>query len=124
MQSETETGKGCTVFHFPENHPESEFTIVLCEEHLTSLTPRKMKQCREEILRRKREMERKRYARIKNDPLKKEEMKLKSHEKYLRKKQKGTRKLVKDMTLQEHQEAKKKWKEHCCNYRNKKKREA
>ena len=82
------------------------------------MAPKKKKLSKEEILQRKREGERKRYERIKNDPQKREELREKF--KYLKRKEKGTRKLVVNMTPREHQEAKKKWREHCTKYRNKK----
>lgn len=85
------------------------------------MAPRKKKLSREEILQRKREAERKRYECMKNDPQKREALKEKERLKYLKKKEKGTRKLVDNMTPREHREAKKKWREHCSNYRNKKK---
>lgn len=85
------------------------------------MAPRKKKLSREEILQRKREAERKRYERIKNDPQKREALREKEHLKYLKKKERGTRKLVDNMTPREHREAKKKWREHCSKYRNKKK---
>lgn len=73
------------------------------------------------MLQRKREAERLRYQRIKNDPQKNEEMKEKERLKYHKKKEKGTRKLVKYMNPREHRAAKKKWKKHCAKYRSKKK---
>lgn len=85
------------------------------------MAQRKKKLSKEEILQRKREAERKRYERIKNDPQKREELREKERLKYLKKKEKGTRKLVENMTSREHREAKKKWRKHCKKYRNKKK---
>lgn len=85
------------------------------------MAPRKKKLSKEEIFQRKREAERKRYERIKNDPQKREELREKERLKYLKKKEKGTRKLVENMTSREHREAKKKWRKHCRKYRNKKK---
>lgn len=76
---------------------------------------------REEILEQKRIAERLRYQRLKNDPQKKEEIKEKERQKYQKKKEKGTRKLVKDMSRREHKAVKKTWKEHCTKYRAKKK---
>ncbi|KAL4714255.1 hypothetical protein ACJJTC_009607 [Scirpophaga incertulas] len=76
---------------------------------------------REEILEQKRIAERLRYQRLKNDPQKKEEMKEKERQKYQKKKEKGTRKLVQDMSRREHKAVKKTWKEHCTKYRAKKK---
>ncbi|KAF5299157.1 hypothetical protein FQA39_LY02330 [Lamprigera yunnana] len=48
-------------------------------------------------------------------------MKEKERRKYQKKKEKGTRKLVKDMSLREHKAVKKVWKEHCSKFRVKKK---
>lgn len=76
---------------------------------------------REEILEQKRIAERLRYQRLKNDLQKREEMKEKERQKYKKKMEKGTRKLVKDMSRREHKAAKKTWKEHCSKYRAKKK---
>ncbi|KAK9871756.1 hypothetical protein WA026_014211 [Henosepilachna vigintioctopunctata] len=81
----------------------------------------KRKATKEEILRKKREAERKRYEKIKNGPQKMEELREKERLKYLKKKEKGTRKLVESMTPREHRDVKKKWKEQCTKYRNKKK---
>ncbi|XP_022819027.1 uncharacterized protein LOC111353248 [Spodoptera litura] len=85
------------------------------------MAPKKKKATKEEILQKKREAERKRYAKIKNDPQKREELREKERLKYLKKKEKGTRKLVENMTPREHRDAKKKWKQHCTKYRSKKK---
>ncbi|GBP62336.1 Major facilitator superfamily domain-containing protein 12 [Eumeta japonica] len=48
----------------------------------------------------------------------KEELREKERLKYLKKKEKGTRKLVENMTPREHRDAKKKWKVHCTKYRS------
>lgn len=69
------------------------------------MPPKKMS--REELLQKKREAERRRYEQRKNDPIKREEMKEKERLKYQKKKEKGLRKLVKDMTPREHRSAKK-----------------
>lgn len=82
---------------------------------------KKIPKTREEILEQKRIAERLRYQRLKNDLQKSEEMKEKERQKYQKKKEKGTRKLVKDMSRREHKAAKKTWKEHCSKYREKKK---
>ncbi|XP_060806067.1 uncharacterized protein LOC132902972 [Amyelois transitella] len=79
------------------------------------------KKTREEVLERKKELERLRYQRLKNDPQKREEMKEKERLKYQKKKEKGLRKLVRDMTPREHRTAKKNWKKHCTDYRARKK---
>nr|CAH7719872.1 unnamed protein product [Callosobruchus chinensis] len=83
------------------------------------MVPKKKKLSREELLQKKREAERLRYQRRKNDPQKREEMREKEKLKYQKKKEKGLRKLVKDMTPREHRSALKKWKEYCTVYRAK-----
>lgn len=83
------------------------------------MAPKKKKLSREELLQKKREAERLRYHRRKNDPQKREEMREKEKLKYEKKKEKGLRKLVKNMTPREHRAALKKWKEHCTVYRAK-----
>ncbi|CAH1988986.1 unnamed protein product [Acanthoscelides obtectus] len=86
------------------------------------MAPRKKTQTKEEILQKKRDAEWKKYERLNDDPQRREELREKGHLKYLKKeKEKGTRKLVKDMTPRGYREAKKKWREHCSAYRNKKK---
>ncbi|CAH1990775.1 unnamed protein product [Acanthoscelides obtectus] len=86
------------------------------------MAPRKKTQTKEEILQKKRDAEWKKYERLKNDSQRREELREKGHLKYLKKeKDKGTRKLIKGMTPREHREAKKKWRENCSAYRNKKK---
>ncbi|CAG9574155.1 unnamed protein product [Danaus chrysippus] len=75
---------------------------------------------REEILEQKRIAVQLRYQRLKNDPQKLEEMKEKERLKYQKKKEKGSIKLVKDMSRREHKAAKKTWKERCTKYRQKK----
>lgn len=81
------------------------------------------KKTREEILLKKRESERIRYQEMKSDPQKFQVMKEKEKLKYLRKKARGFRKDVKDMTSSEHEAMKKKWKEHSAKYRARKKYE-
>ncbi|XP_049871225.1 uncharacterized protein LOC126373477 [Pectinophora gossypiella] len=83
------------------------------------MVPKKKKLSREELLQKKREAEKLRYLKRKNDPQKREEMREKEKLKYQKKKEKGLRKLVKDMTPREHRAALKKWKEHCTVYRAK-----
>ena len=51
------------------------------------------------MLQQKRERERRRYERIKNDPVKWQELREKQRIIYLRKKEKCSRKLVEDMNL-------------------------
>ncbi|KAL4718421.1 hypothetical protein ACJJTC_016042 [Scirpophaga incertulas] len=83
------------------------------------MAPKKKRLSREELLQKKREAERLRYKTRKNDPQKREEMREKEKLKYQKKKEKGLRKLVKDMTPREHRATLKKWREHCSNYRTK-----
>ncbi|KAL4706153.1 hypothetical protein ACJJTC_013618 [Scirpophaga incertulas] len=83
------------------------------------MAPKKKRLSREELLQKKREAERLRYETRKNDPQKREEMREKEKLKYQKKKEKGLRKLVKDMTPREHRATLKKWREHCSNYRTK-----
>ncbi|VEN36771.1 unnamed protein product, partial [Callosobruchus maculatus] len=83
------------------------------------MVPKTKKLSREELLQKKREAERLRYQRRKNDPQKREEMREKEKLKYQKKKEKGLRKLVKDMTPREHRSALKNWKEYCTVYRAK-----
>ena len=66
------------------------------------MVPKKKKLSREELLQKKREAERLRYQKRKNYPQKSEEMREKEKLKYQKKKEKGLRKLVKDMTPREH----------------------
>ncbi|KAL3272839.1 hypothetical protein HHI36_014299 [Cryptolaemus montrouzieri] len=84
------------------------------------MAPRK-DAAKEEILQRKGEAERKRYQKMINDPRKTEERREKERLKCLEINEKGTRKLVNNMTLREHRDAKKKRKEHCTKYCNKNK---
>ncbi|XP_039750448.1 protein tramtrack, beta isoform isoform X45 [Pararge aegeria] len=77
---------------------------------------KKTKLTREETLQKKREAERRRYNSIKNDPKKWEQLKEKERIKYLRKKERASKKLVKDMN----RKVKKQWKEYCSKYRSKK----
>ncbi|CAG9787380.1 unnamed protein product [Diatraea saccharalis] len=84
-------------------------------------TPRKKKLSRVEILEKKRKAESLRYERLKNDPQKREEMREKERLKYIIKKEKGIRKLVKDMNPREHKSVKKAWREYSARNRAKKK---
>ncbi|KAF5285715.1 hypothetical protein FQA39_LY16521 [Lamprigera yunnana] len=77
----------------------------------------KNKLTREDILKKKRETEKPRLARIKSDPIKLAEYKEKQKLQYLRKKEKGQRKNVKEMTPREQQITRKKWKNYSSNYR-------
>ncbi|KAF5295077.1 hypothetical protein FQA39_LY13228 [Lamprigera yunnana] len=80
----------------------------------------KNKLTREDILKKKREAEKARLARIKSDPIKLAEYKEKQKLQYLRKKEKGQRKNVKEMTPREQRITRKKWKNYSSNYRRKK----
>lgn len=82
---------------------------------------RKNKLTREETRRKKSEADRLRYQRLKNDPLKREELREKESIKYQKQKEKGLRKLVKDMSPSEHKKIKKKWKVLSNAYRYRKK---
>lgn len=74
---------------------------------------------REDILKKKREAEKARLARIKSDPIKLAEYKEKQRLQYLKKKEKGQRKSIKDMTPREQRLNRKKWKKHSSKYRQK-----
>lgn len=80
----------------------------------------KSKLTREETLKKKREAEKARLARIKSDPIKLAEYKEKQKLQYLRKKEKGQRKNVEDMTPREQRITRKKWKNYSSNYRQRK----
>lgn len=80
----------------------------------------KSKLTREEILKKKREAEKARLARIKSDQIKLAEYKEKQKLQYLRKKEKGQRKNVEDMTPREQRITRKKWKNYSSNYRPRK----
>lgn len=69
----------------------------------------------------KKEYDKRRREKLKNDPAKKEEMKLKEHLKYLRKKQKGQVKSVSEMTRRELKSKRQEWKKSSEKYRQKKK---
>lgn len=75
------------------------------------------KQSREDILQKKREAEKARRQRIKNDPLKQAEQKKKEQLRYIKKKEKGLRKSIADMTPREQRQMRKKWKRHSAEYR-------
>lgn len=85
------------------------------------MPPKKKPKTKEEIKEQKRIAERLRYQRLKNDPVKREQLKEKERRNYQRKKEKGTRKLVKDMSRREHKAVTKEWRKHCATYRAKKK---
>ena len=71
---------------------------------------------REEILQKKRDAERARYQKIKSDPVKLAEQKEKERLKYLKKKEKGTRKSISDMTPREQRKTRKKWRAYSASY--------
>lgn len=75
--------------------------------------------CREEILHNKREAEKARLAKIKSDPIKLAEYKEKQRLQYLKKKEKGQRKNIEQMTPREQRTTRKKWKEYSLKYRQK-----
>ncbi|CAH1113315.1 unnamed protein product [Psylliodes chrysocephalus] len=66
------------------------------------MSPKNKTKSREELLEQKRIAERLRYERLKKDPKKKEELREKERRKYQMEKEKGTRKLDKDMNRREH----------------------
>ncbi|KAF9422065.1 hypothetical protein HW555_002086 [Spodoptera exigua] len=76
------------------------------------MRPKKKPKTKEEIKEQKRIAERLRYQRLKNDPVKREQLKEKERRNYQRKKEKGTRKLVKDMCRREHKAVTKEWRKH------------
>ncbi|KAF5278151.1 hypothetical protein FQA39_LY05996 [Lamprigera yunnana] len=80
----------------------------------------KNKLTRKNILKKKREAEKARLPRIKSDPIKLAEYKEKQKLRYLRKKEKGQRKNVKEMTSREQRITRKNWKNYSSNYRRKK----
>lgn len=84
---------------------------------------KRVKLSREEILEKKRESERLRRERIKNDPVKLAEQQEKERLKYLKKKEKGQRKIISQMTEREKRKTRKKWKESSKHYREKLKTE-
>lgn len=76
---------------------------------------------KEEKAKKKSEQAKKRLEKIKNDPVLLAEYKEKERLKYLRKKEKGQRKCVKDMTPREHRKVKKNWITYSAAYRQNKK---
>ncbi|KAG5869044.1 hypothetical protein JTB14_034659 [Gonioctena quinquepunctata] len=75
---------------------------------------------REDILKKKREAEKARLARIKNDPIKLAEYKEKQRLQYLKKKENGQRKNIKDMTPREQRLTRNEWKKYSSKYRQQK----
>lgn len=75
---------------------------------------------REEIFKKKREAEKAHLARNKSDPINLAEYKEKQKLQYLRKKEKGQRKNVEDMTPREQRMTRKKWKNYSLDYRQRK----
>ncbi|KAK9873521.1 hypothetical protein WA026_022933 [Henosepilachna vigintioctopunctata] len=76
---------------------------------------------KEEIAKKKSEQAKRRLEKIKNDPVLLAEYKEKERLKYLKKKEKGQRKCVKDMTPREHRKARKNWVAYSSDYRKKQK---
>lgn len=83
------------------------------------MPPRK-KQSREEALEKKREAEKARRQEIKNNPAKLAEYKKKEQLRYVKKKERGLRKSITDMTPREQRQTRKKWKRHSAEYRKRK----
>ncbi|KAI8420458.1 hypothetical protein MSG28_008946 [Choristoneura fumiferana] len=76
---------------------------------------------KEEKAKKKSEQAKKRLEKIKNDPILLAKYKEKERLKYLKKKEKGQRKCVKDMTPREHRKMKKNWSTYSAAYRQNKK---
>ncbi|CAH1999970.1 unnamed protein product [Acanthoscelides obtectus] len=76
---------------------------------------------KEEIAKKKSEQPKRRLETIKNDPVLLAAYKEKERLKYLKKKEKGQRKCVKDMTPREHRKARKNWVAYSSDYRKKQK---
>ncbi|KAF9417738.1 hypothetical protein HW555_005245 [Spodoptera exigua] len=91
-----------------------------CPKWFINMRHAKSKLTREEILKKKREAEKARLARIKSDPIKLAEYKEKQKLQYLKKKEKGQRKNVEEMTPREQRITRKKWKNYSSNYRQRK----
>lgn len=88
---------------------------------LDLMAPRKkQKLSKDDILKKKREAEKARLARIKSNPIKLAEYKEKQRLQYLKKKEKGQRKNVKEMTPREQRMTRQKWKKYSSDYRHKK----
>lgn len=86
--------------------------------------PQNKAKTKEQVLVAKREAEKKRYNKIKNDPVKYEQQKLKEKLKYLKKKEKKLVKPISEMTSREKRAKRKAWRNNSKNYReNKKKKE-
>lgn len=79
-----------------------------------------MSKYREDILEKKRGAEKARLARIKSDPIQLAEYKEKQRLTYFKKKEKGQRKSIKDMTPREQRLTRKKWKKYSSKSRQKK----
>lgn len=72
---------------------------------------KKTKQSREERLKKKREAERKRYEKLKNDPKKLEDEKIKWKTKYNARKSKGTVKLIENQSARDQRATRLRWRE-------------
>ncbi|KAG5877761.1 hypothetical protein JTB14_033588 [Gonioctena quinquepunctata] len=79
-----------------------------------------MSKDREDILKKKREAEKARLARIKNDPIKLAEYKEKQRLQYLKKEEKGQRENIKGRTPREQRLTRKEWKKYSSKYRQQK----
>lgn len=88
---------------------------------IAAMPPKKKPKTKEKIKEQKGIAERLRYQRLKNDPVKREQLKEKERLNYQRKKEKSIRKLVKYMSRREHKAVTKEWRKHCATYRAKKK---
>lgn len=93
--------------------------FIISDENTMAPTNKTQKLSREEILQKKREAEKARLSRIRNDPVKLAEYKEKERLRYLKKKEKGQRKSIKDMTPREQRITRKNWKGYAKDYRRK-----
>lgn len=75
---------------------------------------------KEEIALKKSAAAKSRLEKIKSDPILLAEYKEKERQKYLKKKEKGQRKSIQDMTPREQRKIRKKWKKYSTDYRKKK----
>nr|CAH7768590.1 unnamed protein product [Callosobruchus chinensis] len=77
-------------------------------------------QTKEERLRKKREAERRRYYRLKQDPVGREQLRQKEIAHYLKKKEKNVVKPIKDLNDRDKRRKRKQWREYSQKYRDKK----
>ncbi|XP_061383507.1 uncharacterized protein LOC133320155 [Danaus plexippus] len=94
-------------------------TIRIINGHIYPLDEKVKAKKRQEILEKKKIAERARYERIKSDPLKYAKLLEKYKKKYESRKRRGVVKLVKDMTEEELQEARRVWRAKAAAYRKK-----